>query len=205
MTEPGDQETGHAACVVARVAVGARAYVADGVQEPEGIRSGADLAGGGRGVEQLSAHRHEAVEEVGVQGLEAGPVGLQRRSEPVLGDQEVGEEIDPAGQRCARCAAAGQQGWPGFGAGVDLVAVDGDDEVGPGRPEGCAGSAAGRERSQAGEWGGWVRAPRLPCTRMDRLQPTVSSHLSWANFVCSGVRVDAVECVVEVAGWGLHW
>ncbi len=69
-----------------------------------------------------------------MQGLEAGLVGLQRRGEPVLGDQEVDEEVDPAGQRGVRFVAAGQQGWPGFGAGVDLVAVDGDDEVGPPAP-----------------------------------------------------------------------
>ena len=58
-----------------------------------------------------------------MQGLEAGLVGLQRRGEPVLGDQEVDEEIDPAGQRGVRGTATGQQGWPGLGAGVDLVAV----------------------------------------------------------------------------------
>lgn len=47
LTEPGDEQPGHAAGVVARVAVGAGAQVADG---------------------------QEAVEEVGVQGLEAGVV-----------------------------------------------------------------------------------------------------------------------------------
>jgi hypothetical protein len=123
LTEPGDEETDHAARVVARVAVDAGAEVADGVQEPEGIRSRADLADGGRGIEQLSAHRHQPVEKIGVQGLEPGLVRLQRRSEPVLGDQEVDEEIDPLGQRGVRCPAAGQQRWPGLGAGVDLVAV----------------------------------------------------------------------------------
>ena len=127
LMEPGDEQADHAACVVARVAGGAGAQVADGVQEPEGIGSGADLAGGGRGVEQLSAHGHEAVEEVGVQGLEAGLIGLERRGEPVLGDQEAGEQVDPAGQRGVRCAAAGEQGWPGSGAGVDLAAVEGPD------------------------------------------------------------------------------
>ncbi len=53
LTEPGDEQADHAARVVASVAVGAGAQVADGVQEPEGIRSRADLAGGGRGVEQF--------------------------------------------------------------------------------------------------------------------------------------------------------
>jgi hypothetical protein len=68
-----------------------------------------------------------------MQSLEAGVVGLQRRGEPVLGDQEVNEEIHPFRQRGVRCAAARQQGWARFGAGIDLMAVDGDDEVGPGR------------------------------------------------------------------------
>jgi RND superfamily putative drug exporter len=39
LTEPGDEETDHAARVVARVAVAAGAEVADGIQEPEGIRA----------------------------------------------------------------------------------------------------------------------------------------------------------------------
>ncbi len=90
LTEPCDEQADHAARVVARVAVGAGAQVADGVKEPVGIRSRADLADG-CGVEQLSAHRHQAVEKVGEQGLEAGLIGLQRRGEPVLGDQEVNE------------------------------------------------------------------------------------------------------------------
>jgi hypothetical protein len=68
-----------------------------------------------------------------VQGLEAGAVGLQCPGESVLSAQEVDEEADPLRQRGVRCAAAGQQGRPGLGAGVDLVPVDGDDEVGPGR------------------------------------------------------------------------
>jgi hypothetical protein len=68
-----------------------------------------------------------------VQGLEAGTVGLQRRGEPVLGGQEVDEQADPPRQRGVRRTAARQQGRPCLGAGFDLVAVDGYDQVGPGR------------------------------------------------------------------------
>jgi hypothetical protein len=85
----------------------------------------------GSGVEQLGADGHEAVKEVGVRGLEAGVAGLQRRGESVLGGQEVNEQVDPLRQRGVRCAR--QQGWSGLGAGIGLVAVDGDDEVCPGR------------------------------------------------------------------------
>ena len=81
-------------------------------RSPKASVPGRISLGGGHGVNDavLSAHRHQAVEKVGVQGLEAGPVGLQRRGEPVLGDQEVDEEIDPARQRGVRCARTGQQG-----------------------------------------------------------------------------------------------
>jgi hypothetical protein len=47
----------------------------------------------------------------------------------VLGDQEVDEHTDPAGQRTVRPVAARKQDWAGFGAGLDLVPVDGDDQV----------------------------------------------------------------------------
>jgi Phosphorylase superfamily len=128
-----DEQLDHAARVVARVAAPSGTQVADAVQEPEGIHVGTDLAGRHSSVEQLSADGHEAIEEIGVQRLEARVVGLQRRGEPVLGDQEVDKEIDPLRQRGVRCAAGRQQSGPGFGASVDLVAVDGDDQIRPGR------------------------------------------------------------------------
>ena len=71
---------------------------------------GADLAGVDGGVEQLSAYGHEAVEEIGVQRVEAGVVGLQRGGESVLGDEEVNEQVDPLPQRrerSSRCRPAG--------------------------------------------------------------------------------------------------
>jgi bifunctional non-homologous end joining protein LigD len=133
LAEPGDEQFGHAARVIARIATGAGAQVADAKQQPEGVLAGADLTGAGGGFEQLSAHRHEAVQEVTVQSLEAGTVGPQGRGQPVLGDQEVHEETGPTGQRGVRGGAAGQQHRPGLGAGLHLVLVDGDDEVRPGR------------------------------------------------------------------------
>jgi hypothetical protein len=60
-----------------------------------GIHVGENLARRGSSVEQLGAHGDEAVEEIGVQGLEGGIVGLQRLGEAVLGDQELDEEVDP--------------------------------------------------------------------------------------------------------------
>ena len=66
----------------------------------------------GRGVEQLGAHGHEAVEEVGVQRVEAGAVGLQRVGEAVLGDQEVDEEVDPLAQRGVRESALASRAGP---------------------------------------------------------------------------------------------
>src|SRR5690606_1938009 len=99
-------------------------------------------AGGGRGVEQVGADGDEPVEEVGVQRLEPGVVGVQDGGEPVLGDQEVHEEADPALQRGVRGGAFGEQGGAGLGAGLHLVPVDGDDEVRPRREVAVDGGGA---------------------------------------------------------------
>ena len=68
-----------------------------------------------------------------MQPVEAAAVRSQRVSEPVLGDQEINEEADPLTEGCEGRAGAGQQGRAGLSAGPDLVAVDGDDEIRPGR------------------------------------------------------------------------
>ena len=62
------------------------------------MRTWPDFVSVDRGVEQLLADGHQAVEEVGVQRLEATAVRLQRVSEPVLRDQEINEEADPLTQ-----------------------------------------------------------------------------------------------------------
>ncbi|GHD19332.1 hypothetical protein GCM10010313_50340 [Streptomyces violarus] len=66
-----------------------------------------------------------------MQRVEAGVVGVQGGGEAVLGHQEVDEEVDPLPQCGVRGRAAREQGRAGLGAGVDLVPVDGDDEVRP--------------------------------------------------------------------------
>ena len=98
LTLPGeaqsrDDEFDHATSVVAGAVLSADTEIADAPQQFVGVHAGTDLASLSSGVEQLSAHGHEAVEEVGVQGLEGGIVGLQRLGEAVLGDQEVDEEV----------------------------------------------------------------------------------------------------------------
>ncbi len=67
-----------------------------------------------------------------MQGPETGAVGAQCGGQAVFGDQEVDEEVHPAREGGVRCRSGGQQGRSGLDAGVDLVPVDGDDEVGPG-------------------------------------------------------------------------
>jgi hypothetical protein len=66
-----DEECGQSAGVVAGVALRADAEVSDAAHEVVGVVVGADLAGRGRSLEEFGAHRQEAVEEVGVQRLEA--------------------------------------------------------------------------------------------------------------------------------------
>jgi hypothetical protein len=82
-----DEELDQSTCGVVGIVVGAYAEVPDAAHELEGPQIGANLAGTGCSVEQSGAHGHEAVEEVGVQRVEAGVVGLQHGSESVLGDQ----------------------------------------------------------------------------------------------------------------------
>jgi len=74
--------------IVAQVEVSANAEAADATHQFVGINIGADLSGLGGCVEQLSAHGHEAVKEVGMQRVEADAVGLQDRGESMLRDQE---------------------------------------------------------------------------------------------------------------------
>jgi hypothetical protein len=77
----GDEQLDQAAGVVAGVVAGAGAQAADAAHELVGVLAAADLAGGGRGVEQLGAHGLETFEEVRVQGVEARVVGLQHGGE----------------------------------------------------------------------------------------------------------------------------
>src|SRR5258707_11308198 len=105
LAQSGDEEADQSACVVARIAVRTDAEVAHASHQLKALKAGADLAATGRGVEQLVAHGHEPVEEVGVQRVETGVVGLQHGSESVLGDQEVDEEVDPLPQRGVRSGA----------------------------------------------------------------------------------------------------
>jgi len=105
--QSGDDEFDHATRVVAGVVVRADTEIADAKHQFVGIHVGENLARRGRSLEQLGAHGDEAVEEVGVQRLEGGIVGLQRLGQAVLGDQEVDEQVDPACQGGVRRAGAG--------------------------------------------------------------------------------------------------
>jgi hypothetical protein len=82
--------------------------------------------------EQLRADGHEPVEEVGVQRLEAGAVAAERGREPVLGDEQVDEDVDPGDQPVVRRGQLLEQCRAGVRARLHLVSVDGDDQVGPG-------------------------------------------------------------------------
>jgi hypothetical protein len=59
-----------------------------------GVDVGADPTGRRGGLEQWGADRHETVEEVGVQGVETGLVGVQHGGETVL-PADVLDAIDP--------------------------------------------------------------------------------------------------------------
>ena len=79
----------------------------------------------------MGTHGDEAVEEVAVQCVEAGVIGLQRGGESMLGGQEIDEEGYPSPEcLVGGCAVYRHQGGTGLGAGLDLVPVDGDDQIG---------------------------------------------------------------------------
>jgi hypothetical protein len=103
--------------------VASDAEIADAAHQLVGVRTGPDLTGVDRGVEQVRADGYQAVKEVGVQRFEAAAVRLQGLGQPVLGDQEINEEVNPLRQCRERRADTGQQGRAGFGAGLDLVPV----------------------------------------------------------------------------------
>jgi hypothetical protein len=129
LEESRDEQLDHAAGIVARVVVGANAEAADATHQFVGINIGADLAGLGGGGEQLSANGHEAVKEVGMQRVEADAVGLQDRGESMLRDQKINEEVDPLTECSVRRATIRQQDRTSLGAGLDLMAVHGNNEI----------------------------------------------------------------------------
>ncbi|MDT5241402.1 MAG: hypothetical protein QOD97_3600, partial [Mycobacterium sp.] len=130
LAQPCDDELHHATRIVVGVGVRADADVADATHQSVGIDAGNDLSRRSSGLEQLGADGDEAVEEVGMQCLERGRVGLQCAGQTALGDQEIHEEVDPVRQSGMRRVAVAQQDRTRIGARLDLVAVDGDDEVG---------------------------------------------------------------------------
>jgi hypothetical protein len=165
-----------------RIVSSADAEVPDGAHQLVRLDVGPDLARVRRGVEQPGADRHQAVEEPGVQRLEAGAVRPQHGGEPVLGDQEVDEHVDPPPERGARRRAGREQRGAGLGAGLHLVPVDGDDQVRPGgevpvdrgRPDAGFGRDVAHRRRHAGpdeDRGGRVEQRRLVAPGVRPLGP----------------------------------
>jgi len=112
-----------------RIVVGTNAEVADATHQFVSINIGADLAGFSGGGEQLSANGHKAVKEVGMQRVEADAIGLQGRSESMLRDQEINEEVDPPTECSMRRAPIRQQDRTSLSACLDLMAVHGNNEI----------------------------------------------------------------------------
>ena len=129
MEESRDEQLDHAAGIVARVVVSANAEVADAIHQFEGINIGTDLASFSGGGEQLSANGHKAVKEVGMQRVEANAVGLQDRSESMLRDQKINEEVDPLTKCSMRRTTLRQQDRTSLSASLDLMAVYGNHEI----------------------------------------------------------------------------
>ena len=124
-----DEKIDQAAGVVAGVGVGADAEVTHAAHQFVGGHVEPGFAGGRCGVQSAGTHRHQAVDEIGVQRLISGVVGSQHRRKSVFGDQQIGELVDPSRQRGVWTHAAGQQSRTGFRTCLYLMSVDCDDEV----------------------------------------------------------------------------
>jgi hypothetical protein len=129
LEESRDEQRDHATGIVVRVVVGTNAEVADAMHQFDGINIGTDLASFSGGGEQLSANGHEAVKKIGMQRAEADAVGSQDCGESMLRDQEINEEVDPLTECSVRRATICQQDWTSLGAGLDLMAVHGNNEI----------------------------------------------------------------------------
>jgi hypothetical protein len=64
-----------------------------------------------------------------MQRVEADAVGLQDRGESMLRDQEINEEVDPLTECSVRRATIRQQDRTSFGAGLDLMAIHGNNKI----------------------------------------------------------------------------
>src|SRR5215469_15955979 len=81
-----------------------------------------------RSGEERLERRFEPVQEVLREIIVGRVTGVQRRGEPAFGADEVGEALDPAGERIPR-TERGTELFRSFNALVDLVLQHGDDEV----------------------------------------------------------------------------
>jgi hypothetical protein len=64
-----------------------------------------------------------------MQRVETGAVGLQNGGKSMLRDQEINKEVDPLSEGSVRRATICQQDRTGLGAGLNLMAVHGNNEV----------------------------------------------------------------------------
>ncbi len=92
--QSGDDEFDHPAGVVAGVVVSADTEIADTTQQLVSVQVGANLARGGRGVEQLGEDWHHAVEEVGVQRFDTAVPANRARLDAVEQLARLADEAD---------------------------------------------------------------------------------------------------------------
>jgi hypothetical protein len=129
LAESRDEQFDHATGIVARVVASTNAEVANAIHQSAGLNVGADLTSFNSGSKQLSTHWHKAVKKVGVQGVEADAARLQNRGESMLRDQKINEEVDPLTKCSVWRTTIRQQDRTSLGAGLDLMAVHGNNEI----------------------------------------------------------------------------
>jgi hypothetical protein len=100
----------------------------DGVQEILGADIVANRAVGHRGVEQRCEGGAESLQEIAGQPRECRIARVQRRGEAAFGGEQLGEALDPPGERL-RGLVRGTQRLARIGDGVDTAFHDGFDEV----------------------------------------------------------------------------
>jgi aryl-alcohol dehydrogenase-like predicted oxidoreductase len=108
---------------------GVHAQAGDGAQKILGGDIAADLAGGGRGLEESPKRGFESLLEIRGQGVESRVPRMQRRGQAAFGGNKGRVALHPSRQRLTGPVLR-RQGRRGVGAGVDLVSKDGRDELG---------------------------------------------------------------------------
>jgi len=129
MAQAVDEQGDHALGAARAGVVGRHAQAGHRAEKLVGVDVGAHLAGGDRRLEQCAEGRPESPVEVAWQIVERRIARMQGLGEPALGSDERRVSLHPARQGFEGLVRVREHGRD-VGAGVDLTAEDGGDQIG---------------------------------------------------------------------------